>query len=465
MDLYDTTNINPLAAGGTMLVKRMDELVGHSKLLKPLRCKGVPLDKVANCMVAQRIDEPTSILGTHRAMKNSAAPVEFRLEVPSERNFNRAVETLGLHAEELYPKIVERIEKAVSLDLRESFIDWSSIVSFGDARKMAKRGYSRDHRPDLTQVKLGVCLAGSVPLYYSLDEGNVPDIRQFGKDLEKLSGRLPRRSLLVFDKGGNSEAMRKSIRERGLDYLTVLKDTRSTKALIESVGSMELVREYGTGEKVYGAYVRNGEEHCYVFRDERRAAQSLAARRKRAAREIAERKELEKKALKRGTLRKRKVVKRALGDKVIVTETVVQQRLARKTEGEIEAEAMGDPSLDGCFVLVSSRKMNLKKALRRYRRRDDVEKLIDALKNVHDIKPMRAWKDECVAGVIFVCMLAGLFTAVMRLLTGTKKRAKSVLELLRDLTLLVKLGENGRILSKRLAGLSDIVRNFLTSPA
>ena len=37
MDLYDTANINSLAAGGTMLVRRMDELIGHSKLLKPLR--------------------------------------------------------------------------------------------------------------------------------------------------------------------------------------------------------------------------------------------------------------------------------------------------------------------------------------------------------------------------------------------------------------------------------------------
>jgi len=126
---------------------------------------------------------------------------------------------------------------------------------------------------------------------------------------------------------------------------------------------------------------------------------------------------------------------------------------------------MGDQSLDGCFVLVSSRKMGLKKALRRYRRRDDVEKLIDALKNVHDIKPMRAWTDETLRGVIFICMLSALFTAVMQLLTRTKKRASTILEGIRDLTLLVKVGENGRILSKRLAGLSDIVRDFLTNPA
>gem|GEM_PF-4315417 len=45
MDLYDTANINSLAAGGTMLVRRMDELIGHSKLLKPLRSKGPKEDQ------------------------------------------------------------------------------------------------------------------------------------------------------------------------------------------------------------------------------------------------------------------------------------------------------------------------------------------------------------------------------------------------------------------------------------
>ena len=464
MDLYDTTNINPRIAGGTMLVRRMDELISHSKFLKPLRSKGVPLDKVANCLIAQRIDEPKSVLGCVRAMAHSAAPEEFGLDVPSERNFYRALETLGVNAESLYANIADSAAGAVDLDLGEVYADWSSIVSYGDKRKLAKHGYSRDHRPDLTQLKFGVCIAGKLPFHYSLDDGNAPDVKQFAKDLDSVEKRLPKNAMLIYDKGGDSAAMRAEIRRRGFDYLTVLKEVPNTEKVVNSAVELKLVREYKTGEKVCGAMVKRGDEYCYVFRDERRAKQSLIARRKRAARELQERRELERKALKRGSLKKRKVVKRALGDTIIVTETVIQQRLARKSDAEMEEEVMGDPSLDGFFVLVSSRKMGLKRALSRYRRRDDVEKLIDALKNVHDIKPMRAWKDESLAGVIFVCMLAALFTAVAQLLMNTKKRAKSVLEELRNLTLLVKVGEKGRILSKRLAGMSEIVRDFLTSP-
>lgn len=466
MKLYDTSDIKALSAGGTMLVKRMDELLRHSKHIAPLRRRGVPIDKITNCLVSQTLDDPKSILASVNAMSNSAAPVEFGLkDVPSQRNFYRAVETLGVNAEELYPKIVGSVEETTELDLSENFNDWSSIVSYGNKRKMAKRGYSRDHRPDLGQVKLGVCLAGNIPFHYSLDEGNVPDITQFGRDLDKLSARLPKRSLFVFDKGGNSLKMREEIRSRGFDYLTALKDVPNTRKLIESAGGMQPVKEYQSGEKVCGKVVRQGDEYCYVFRDERREQQKLAARKKKAARELAERRKLEKKVMRKGSLRNRKVVKRALGDKVIVTETVVQQKLARKSDMEIEAEIVGDTRLDGCFVLVSSRRMGLKRALSRYRRRDNVEKLIDALKNVHDIKPMRAWTDDSLKGVIFVRMLAALFTSLTQLLMGTKKRAGSVLSLMRNLTLLVKVGGRGQILSKRLSGLCEIVRDFLSAPA
>jgi transposase len=39
-------------------------------------------------------------------------------------------------------------------------LDWRSIVYYGDMAKLAKYGYSRDHRPDERQLTLGAAMLG-----------------------------------------------------------------------------------------------------------------------------------------------------------------------------------------------------------------------------------------------------------------------------------------------------------------
>ena len=54
----------------------------------------------------------------------------------------------------------------------------------GNKYALAKHGYSRDHRPDKRQVKIGLAITAGkcLPFHFSVEEGGLVDSKQFIKD-------------------------------------------------------------------------------------------------------------------------------------------------------------------------------------------------------------------------------------------------------------------------------------------
>jgi len=117
----------------------------------------------------------------------------------------------------------ERIGELFNPDLDILLYDVTSTYFEGEAKKnpQAKRGYSRDHRPDCKQVCIGlVVTTDGFPLGYEVFAGNRTDVttlEEIVKAMEEKYGKA--RRVWVLDRGIVSEGNLEFLRERGGRYL------------------------------------------------------------------------------------------------------------------------------------------------------------------------------------------------------------------------------------------------------
>lgn len=90
-----------------------------------------------------------------------------------------------------------------------------------EANPAAKRGYSRDHRPDCAQIVIGLVVTKSgLPLGYEVFDGNRSDattLESMMAKMETLYGKASR--IWVFDRGVASEKNLEALRAHGGAYL------------------------------------------------------------------------------------------------------------------------------------------------------------------------------------------------------------------------------------------------------
>ena len=102
--------------------------------------------------------------------------------------------------------------------------DLTSTYFEGEAKAnpQAKRGYSRDKRPDCKQVVVGLVLdRDGFPKAHEIFDGNMQDRRSLDKmldALEKRTGKRPGATVIV-DRGMAFDENLEQIRTRGMHYL------------------------------------------------------------------------------------------------------------------------------------------------------------------------------------------------------------------------------------------------------
>ena len=137
------------------------------------------------------------------------------------------------------------------------------------ANPKAKRGYSRDSRPDCPQVVIALIVTvDGYPLGYEVFAGNTADsttVQQIVKKVEEEHGRLNR--IWVMDRGNVSEANLSFIRERGGQYIvgTPKAMLRQVQGQITDEGWQQVregieVKTVKTGGGVKDAINVNGEQ-------------------------------------------------------------------------------------------------------------------------------------------------------------------------------------------------------------
>jgi transposase len=219
----------PRDFGDVWLAWGLWRTLGLDSLLEELIESGreeVSWGTMAAILTIARFCEPSSELHIADTWYRRTALDEL-LGVPSERvhtdRLYRALDRLLPHKEALEKHLRVRLGELFELKCDLLLYDVTSTYFEGELAgcALAKRGYSRDSRPDQPQVCIGLVVTEEgIPLGYEVFAGNTHDsqtVPTIIESLEKKYGSLNR--VWVMDRGMVSEANLKFLRGRGGQYI------------------------------------------------------------------------------------------------------------------------------------------------------------------------------------------------------------------------------------------------------
>jgi transposase len=186
----------------------------------------VPWPVVAALLTIARFCRPQSELHIESTWYRSTA-LDDLLGVPAEKvhtdRLYAGLDWLLPHKTAIEKHLKERLGDLFDLKYDLLLYDVTSTYFEGQcaANGLAKRGYSRDQRPDCLQVCIGLVVTDDgIPLGYEVFAGNRNDattVEEIVEAMEKKYGRANR--VWVMDRGMVSEANLKFLRSRGGQYL------------------------------------------------------------------------------------------------------------------------------------------------------------------------------------------------------------------------------------------------------
>lgn len=215
--------------GDVWLALGLWRLVGLDGLLEDVMEAGreqVSWPDVAALLTIARFCEPASELHIEDTWYRRTA-LDDLLGVPAEQvNTDRlyaGLDRLLPHKETIEQHLKERLGDLFDLKYDLVLYDVTSTYFEGECphNSMAKRGYSRDHRPDCLQVCIGLVVTpDGVPLGHEVFDGNTNDsttVEQIVEAMERKYGRADR--VWVMDRGMVSEENLAFLRRRGGRYI------------------------------------------------------------------------------------------------------------------------------------------------------------------------------------------------------------------------------------------------------
>jgi len=180
----------------------------------------VPWEKVLRLLVVNRLLEPGSEFRVHRQWFDQTAMAELLgtdFAVAEKDRLYRCLDRLLEHKGELFQHLRQRWQDLFVTHFDVLFYDLTSTYFEGEAEAIekAKRGYSRDHRPDCLQVIIALVITPEgFPVAYEVMDGNRSDrttLRGFLDHIEKTYGQA--RRVWVMDRGIPTEALLAEMRD------------------------------------------------------------------------------------------------------------------------------------------------------------------------------------------------------------------------------------------------------------
>ena len=465
---------------------KLEQSFGRHTHKRPL---GLPLGKLLRLILDNYCTERTSKnkLGEWYA-KQPALQERLKLD-PVELGHQDAYRPLdyldaGAQAAILNDCLVVLVTE-FGFDLSLLYEDTSSSYFEGEKCPLADRGYSRDHRPDRPQVNYDVgVLPGGFPARVGVYPGKVPDNRVIDQVSDEWAQQHPsKQTVLVLDRGMSLLRNRVRIIANGQGYVAGLKIEGATRTMVLSIPNAEFAEDVPLPEdkeplKVVrraGTIRVRGEDVPivnHIFFNPAKAKREREQRERRVAAAHAAVDEVQAQ-VDANQLRKPSVIRRRAKKKLkkhnihalFAVKFDPQQRriILEPREEELTKRAL----LDGKFVLQTTEvEWSSEKTLTTYRGHDEAEKVIQRLKQVVPVRPIRHWNDRRVATHIFLSILACLVMAVLRYLArqiGLSGGVESLREMLRRVRRVVSHVHIGELVIPQvtLTGLTEDARRLL----
>jgi len=215
--------------GDVWLALGLWRLLGLDSLLSDVMTEGreeVSWPMMAAILTIARFCEPSSELHIENTWYRRTA-LEDLLGVSSEKvhtdRLYASLDQLLPHKEAIEKHLKERLGDLFDLEYELLLYDVTSTYFEGECKgnPMAKRGYSRDSRPDCLQVCIGlVVTTDGMPLGYEVFDGNTHDsktVEQIVLAMESKYGHANR--IWVLDRGMVSEDNLRFVRQHGGSYI------------------------------------------------------------------------------------------------------------------------------------------------------------------------------------------------------------------------------------------------------
>jgi transposase len=245
--------------------------------------------QVLELLVVNRLIDPGSEFRLHRQWFDQSAMdvllgVDFA--VAEKDRLYRCLDRILEHRQELFQHLQQRWKTLFAAQFDVLLYDLTSTYVEGEAElnPKAKRGYSRDGRPDCKQVVVALVITPEgFPLAYEVMDGNTSDkttLRGFLKKIEDLYGQA--RRVWLMDRGIPTEAILAEMRASEREMFYLVGTPRGRVAKYEKQW-LELPWHKVRDSVEVKLFSQDGE--LYVLaKSEGRQAKEIAIRRKKLAR-------------------------------------------------------------------------------------------------------------------------------------------------------------------------------------
>lgn len=420
-------------------------------------------DRVTQCakaIVLTRLVSPCSKRALSESLSRDIEIPGVSSDVLPLQSYYRTLEYLADAKSEIEKGVHARLAHLFNQDVSLVFYDLTSSYFEGKCCALAKRGYSREHRPDLLQIEIGLLVDGEgTPIGHEVFDGNVKDVRTVLGTLDRLKEEFGvRRCVFVSDDGMASEANLGEIEQRGYEYITSL-------SLGKSVIGQELARTcrpHKSWQKVSDnlwlePLAKQGEVRYIGSYNPERAASTWEHRKARLADCIEYLRSVERE-------RKRRGPKRTVDDRIMAADRFLRRKgcrrlihLERGEEGalvwKLDRDALRrERRTDGLLILkTNSKTLSDEEVAKGYRMLWRVEDAFRHIKSPIQLRPIRHWSDPRVLGHVFICVLAYTLERLYEQeleKAGLALSARSALDELGQI-MVVTLEANGRQLRRR----------------
>ena len=315
-------------------------------------------------------------------------------------------------------------------DLDIVFFDTTSIYFEGEGGEtIGQHGHSKDHRPDLKQMVVGMVLdQKGNPLCTELWPGNTADVKRLGASVERLQSRFGIGSVcIVADRGMISAETLAEVEKREWKYILGVRMRSSTeaKAVVARAGRYTQVHPQSDGRddpsplKVKEVWVEDKRRYVVCVNED----QATKDGHDREAVVAALRDALSK------------------GDKSLVGNKGYRKylRAGGKQFTVDEDKIKEEARYDGKWVLTTNTDLAAREVALKYKQLWMVEDVFRSMKSLLDTRPIYHKCDETIRGHVFCSFLALLLRRELEDRLARKEWKLEWADVIRDLDNIIEM--------------------------
>ncbi len=407
--------LRSMPMGGGYLLRRLWESLRFGEVIDRViksRKYRMPVEWAIYAMVANRALAPDSKRAVEEWVRKDVwlgNKEEIELQ-----HLYRGMDILLEAAEQLQEEIYYSVANLLNLEVDLIFFDTTSTymeVEGEDEGGLRRYGHSKDRRPDLPQVVIGLAVTKEgIPVKCWVLPGNTSDMKTVRMVQEELRQWRLGRCVWVMDRGMNSEENRIILQRAGGQYILgeKLRDAHGRyKEALSCGGRYRKVRENLMVKDVYVGQGRGRRRFVVVYNPEQ--AKKDKEMREETLKKIEERlKAVEGEESKKGFCE-------------LLTDRRMGRYLKKLKSGKVKidrAKVKAEEALDGKYLLTTNdESLSAEEVALGYKQLMEVERAFRTLKSTLELRPVYHRKDERIKAHVLLCFFALVLIRIAELRT------------------------------------------------